>query len=128
MIKIRPHHILCMKAYIGKGYSEDFNINMKSIIKELEDNEKTVQVVFGLDDICTKCPYNMGNGLCKSQCKVEKIDSKIIEYFGIIEDKYVYKELKDMVFRKLNEEMFIDICSNCEWYSVTNCKELNLRL
>ena len=128
MIKIRPHHILCMKAYIGKGYSEEFNINMKKIIKGLEDDYKTVEIVFGLDDICSKCPYNLGNGLCKSQGKVERIDSKIIEYFNIKEDKYVYKELKDSVFKKLNEDMFIDICGNCQWYSVTNCKELNLNL
>lgn len=128
MIKIRPHHILCMKAYIGKGYSEEFNINMKNIIKELEDDYKTIKIVFGLDDICSKCPYNMGNRLCKSQEKVERIDSKIIEYFNLKEDEYIYKELKDKVFKKLNEDMFIDICSNCEWYSVTNCKELNLNL
>lgn len=128
MIKIRPHHILCMKSYVGKGYSEEFNINMKNIIKELEDESKTVEIVFGLDDICRQCPYNMGNGLCKSQEKVETIDSKIIDYFNIKEDKYVYKELKEIVFKKLNEDMFINICSNCQWYSVTNCKELNLNL
>lgn len=126
MIKIRPHHILCMKAYVGKGYSEDFNINMKEIINELRDDSQTIQIVFGLDDICSKCPYNLGNGLCKSQDKVEKIDSKIIDYFNIKEDKYVYKELKEKIYKKMNEDMFIDICSNCSWYTVTNCKELNL--
>ena len=97
MIKIRPHHILCMKAYVGKGYSEDFNINMKEIINELRNDSQTIQIVFGLDDICSKCPYNLGNGLCKSQDKVEKIDSKIIDYFNIKEDKYVYKELKEKI-------------------------------
>lgn len=128
MIKIRPHHILCMKAYVGKGYSEDFNINMKKIINELKDDSQDIQIVFGLDDICSKCPYNLGNGLCKSQEKVEKIDSKIIDYFDIKEDKYIYKELKDKIYKKMNEDMFTDICSNCAWYTLTNCKELNLNL
>lgn len=28
MFKIRPHHLMCMQAYIGKGYSKDFIENM----------------------------------------------------------------------------------------------------
>ena len=36
MIKIRPHHLLCMRAYIGNGYSEEFKIEMEKVIKELK--------------------------------------------------------------------------------------------
>lgn len=128
MINIRPHHILCIKSYIGKGYSEEFNINMKNIIGILKDDSQKVKIVLGVDDICSECPYNLGNGLCKSQEKVEKMDFKVVEYFNIREDIYTYKELKDMVFKNLTDSKFVDICSNCQWYTITNCKELNLKL
>jgi len=72
-------------------------------------------------------PYNMENGLCKSEEKVKKIDSKVVEYFNIQEGIYVYKDLKNKVYSNINEEKFTDICKDCEWRNVTNCKELNLK-
>jgi len=116
-----------MKAYVGKGYSQEFSENMENIIKQLKDDSKQIQIVFGLDDICSKCPYSMENGLCKSEEKVKRIDSKVIEYFNIQEGIYIYKDLKNKVYSNINEEKFIDICKACEWSNITNCKELNLK-
>lgn len=128
MLSIRPHHILCMKAYIGKGYSQKFNENMEKVINILKENvNQQVEVVFGLDDICSKCPSNMGNGLCKSQEKVENIDLKVSKYFAIKKGKYTYKELQNKVYSNINEDKFMDICKDCEWYYITNCKDLNLK-
>ena len=33
MFKIRPHHVLCMRAYTGSGYSEEFKIMNNVIYK-----------------------------------------------------------------------------------------------
>ena len=68
MIKIRPHHLLCMRAYIGNGYSEEFKIEMEKVIKELKvyneflksdnlnNDIKKVNIVFNTDSLCEKCP------------------------------------------------------------------------
>ena len=40
MIKIRPHHLLCMRAYIGNGYSEEFKIEMEKVINSMPTGEK----------------------------------------------------------------------------------------
>lgn len=127
MLKIRPHHILCMKAYIGKGYSEEFNKNMKKIIENLKNDSQEVEVVFGIDNICNKCPYNIDDLECKSEEKVNRIDSKICEYFKIEEGIYKYADLKEKVYLNINEDIFDDICKNCEWYKITNCKDLILK-
>ena len=127
MLKIRPHHMLCMKAYIGKGYSDDFNENMKKIIQELTDEDQSVEVVFGLDDICIKCPYNIENKVCKTEKKVQNIDYKIRQYFEINEEIYSFKELKNKIYLSITESEVDDICGNCEWYNDTNCKELILK-
>lgn len=140
MLKIRPHHILCMRAYQGNGYSEEFNDNMKKVIKNIQahnefcktenlvnlNEDNKVEVVFNLDNICSKCPNNIDNKLCSSQDKVNTLDLKVRKYFNIKEGIYNYKDLEDMVYNNITEEIFDDICKNCEWYNTTNCKDFIL--
>ena len=88
MLKIRPHHILCMRAYSGNGYSEEFKIKMEGIIKEikayneflqvdnLKEKIKEVELVFYTDSICEKCPNKLDENLCSSQEKVNLLDLK----------------------------------------------------
>ncbi|GAA3654526.1 DUF1284 domain-containing protein [Asaccharospora irregularis] len=144
MLEIRPHHILCMRAYQGKGYSEEFSKNMESIIKKIDvynknynksnnqnlfslrKRHKKVKIIFSLDSLCGKCPNNIGSNLCSSQERVEQLDKKVSDYFNIKEGIYVYKELEDMVYKNMTEEIFDDICKNCAWYHITNCKDYML--
>lgn len=138
MLKIRPHHILCMRAYQGNGYSEEFNDNMKKVIKSINAHndfcETTnlkevdkVEITFNLDSICTKCPNNINNNLCSSQEKVNSLDLKVSKYFDIKKGIYNYKDLEDIVYSNITEEIFDDICSNCTWYNITNCKAFILK-
>lgn len=134
MLKIRPHHILCIRAYKESGYSNEFLIKMEKVIKEInaynkflniQSKEKTkkVEIVYSTDSICESCPNKVDDNLCKSQEKVNLIDLKIINYFNIKEGIYNYNELENLVYNNINEEIFDDICKSCEWYSMTNCKK-----
>lgn len=135
MLKIRPHHILCMRAYSGNGYSEEFKIKMEGIIKEiqayneflqvdnLKEEIKEVELVFYTDSICEKCPNKLGENLCSSQEKVNLLDFKVINHFNLKEGIYNYKDLEDLVYESINEDIFDDICKECEWYGITNCKD-----
>lgn len=135
MLNIRPHHLLCMRAYIGNGYSKEFSVEMERVIKELKvyneffksdnlNNEiKEVNIVFSTDDLCDKCPNKVSKNKCSSEEKVKLIDEKVINYFDIEEGIQNYKELEDRVYNKMNEKIFEDICKECEWYSKTNCKK-----
>lgn len=51
-VSIRPHHLLCMLTYLGRGYTPDFVKNYDEIIARLNEGE-AVQLVSGPDDICT---------------------------------------------------------------------------
>lgn len=135
MLKIRPHHILCMRAYSGNGYSEEFKIKIEGIIKEiqayneflqvdnLKEEIKEVELVFYTDSICEKCPNKLGENLCSSQEKVNLLDFKVINHFNLKEGIYNYKDLEDLVYESINECIFDDICKECEWYGITNCKD-----
>ena len=107
MIKIRPHHLLCMRAYIGNGYSEEFKIEMEKVIKELKvyneflksdnlnNDIKKVNIVFNTDSLCEKCPNKLCENKCASQEKVSLIDEKMIKYFSIKEGIQNYIDLEN---------------------------------
>lgn len=124
-----------MRAYSGNGYSEEFKVKMEDIINEikayneflqvenLKENTKEVELVFYTDSICEKCPNKLGENLCSSQEKVNLLDSKVVNHFKLKEGIYNYKVLEDLVYESINEDIFDDICKDCEWYGITNCKD-----
>ena len=134
MIKIRPHHILCMRAYQGNGYSDEFNKNMKKTIIEINlynkvyninpdiDIDTKVELVFGLDSLCNSCPNNLGT-VCNSQENINNIDKKVIEIFNLKEGIYSYKELEEIVYKNMNNDFFEQICGRCEWNRSMNCRD-----
>ncbi|UYO00411.1 MAG: DUF1284 domain-containing protein [Devosia sp.] len=50
-IRLRPHHLLCLLTYAGKGYSPAFTANYDGIAGRIADGEDIV-IVEGPDDIC----------------------------------------------------------------------------
>lgn len=50
-VRLRPHHLLCLLTYAGKGYSEAFTAGLDVIVARLSQGAP-VQVVDGPDDIC----------------------------------------------------------------------------
>lgn len=50
-VRLRPHHLLCLLTYVGKGYTPGFVANYDRIAERLSSGED-VLVVDGPDDIC----------------------------------------------------------------------------
>lgn len=50
-VRLRPHHLLCMLTYAGKGYSPDFTANMTVVVGRIAGGEE-IEIVEGPDDIC----------------------------------------------------------------------------
>lgn len=50
-VRLRPHHLLCVLTYVGRGYSPAFTANMTAVAERLGAGE-TVEIVAGPDDIC----------------------------------------------------------------------------
>jgi hypothetical protein len=50
-IRLRPHHLLCLLTYVGKGYGPAFTANYDVLAERLSLGED-VLVVSGPDDIC----------------------------------------------------------------------------
>lgn len=50
-IRVRPHHLLCLLTYAGKGYSSAFTANYDVIAERISRGEE-ILIVEGPDDIC----------------------------------------------------------------------------
>lgn len=66
-LSLRPHHLLCILTYVGKGYSVDFVDNFDEIIGRINGGETTIRVIQGPDDICAGNKDGAcGEGRCDS--------------------------------------------------------------
>ena len=52
-IRVRPHHLLCMLTFVGKGYTPAFIENFEEIARRIAAGNEKVEVVEGPDDICS---------------------------------------------------------------------------
>ncbi|MBW6417740.1 DUF1284 domain-containing protein [Celeribacter sp. PS-C1] len=50
-IALRPHHLLCLLTYVGKGYSPAFVAGYDRIVARLSAGEE-IEIISGPDDIC----------------------------------------------------------------------------
>lgn len=123
-MKLRPHHLLCTQGFSGKGYDDNFVKNMIAVTNYLRNNPNpTVEIVFSTDDICRSCPSKIGENLCEDQDKVNTFDKKVINYFGIEEKQYNYRDITSEINMKITSEIMDDICSTCSWYPISACKK-----
>jgi hypothetical protein len=123
MITIRPHHVLCINGFVGKGYDKAFVANMQNIVKGIMDDGMKMKIVFSTDDICSKCPYKQDENSCRSQKKVENFDMRTVEILGLYEKHYTYADIREMIKRYLTAEKLEYICKECSWLESGICKE-----
>lgn len=122
-IRLRPHHLLCMLTYVGKGYSDAFVANYDLIIDRLGGGED-ILLVAGPDDICTPL---LGTG--GEHCHNESV---------VLRDRLAMEAVTDVLGRPLaiGDTFRIDAdhlssmrkafaaggvrraCTGCEWHDL----------
>lgn len=118
MIKLRPHHGLCIHFFEEKGYSREFTAHMKKIIEQLT-KETLVRLVVCEDEICAGCPNALQDG-CSSAGKVTRYDEAVLETIRASVDEVMsYGEFETKIEQKLikNGKM-AEICADCSWAAI----------
>jgi hypothetical protein len=118
---LRPHHLLCISFFKGKGYSQDFVENMATVISDLRRPNSTVTIVNESDDICKACPNNI-DGRCTTQDKVDRYDNSLLALCNLsVGQTLTYDAFKQLVFEKiLLCDKRTEICGDCQWSDI--CK------
>ena len=128
-VNLRPHHLLCMLTYIGKGYSESFVKNFDEIASRMSQNlacgECHIHIVDGPDDVCaprlcdpadTKCH-------CHDQDIADRDRMALNDVAGILDigpleigstlalSPALLKELR----ARFKQDTIRTACRNCQW-------------
>lgn len=80
MIRLRPHHGMCLAYFEGKGYSDGFTGNMQHMLELLEKGADVEMAVFG-DEICKACP-NLKHGVCLLDSELR--ETQTTNYFSVL--------------------------------------------
>ena len=117
-VVLRPHHLLCIRFFEDKGYSEEFTDNMYKTIEKLRAHDR-VKISFSSDSLCAACP-NLRGGICETEEKVRRFDNKTASLLRLENGKiYSYMSLQTKIESDIFAKSEFDgICSDCEWANI----------
>ncbi|MBP0967859.1 MAG: DUF1284 domain-containing protein [Oscillospiraceae bacterium] len=120
VLRLRPHHLLCIPHFTGHGYDAAFTANMTAVTDLLRAHPETPVILTpDCDDLCAACPHSK-DGVCASQEKVTALDSAVLAACALpAGHPAAWSALTEPVRRCiLQTDLFRQICSSCEWYDL----------
>ncbi|MFA5658857.1 MAG: DUF1284 domain-containing protein [Oscillospiraceae bacterium] len=128
IIRLRPHHVLCIHGFSGKGYSKQFIENLKNAIGKITyDPDNLIRLLPEEDLICAACPNNSSG--CTSANKSKLYDKRMLEACSlkagaVLSWREASKEAERNIFRA---EKLIQICGDCQWFSICSGNIKNVK-
>ena len=115
VIKLRPHHSLCIPFFQGHGYNDEFVENMYMTIQKLKENPN-IEITFGADTLCEKCP-NLRNGGCANFESVKAHDKRVSDVCGFYDKQIMTaKEFFETAKAKIIDTgRLSEVCKECKW-------------
>lgn len=125
VLRIRPHHGLCIQFFRGEGYSESFTAGMNSVAGRLSRGCE-VELTCEADCICAACPNNLG-GRCLSGPKVRTYDQRVLALCGLASGQTMaWSEFAGQVRRSVIDSGRLgDVCGDCECAYICHASGLN---
>jgi len=110
-LALRPHHILCLGFFRGKGYSEAFTRNMTGVLASLT-SDTPVRLTVGHDILCAACP-NRGDG-CPNAAAY---DRRVLELCGLgVGQLLPWRRLRQAAEEDiLAPGRLAQVCGDCQW-------------
>lgn len=122
-IRLRPHHLLCLLTYAGKGYSAAFTANYDAIAARIGDGEDVV-IIAGPDDICAPLLAD-AEPHCHRDSVIERDRLALRDLGELLEAPPRLGEhvaLEPALLRQMREAFTTGrtraACAGCEWHSL----------
>ena len=119
-IRLRPHHLLCLLTYVGRGYSPAFTANYDAIAGRLSRGEDIV-IVAGPDDICAPLlsepePHCLGESVVeRDRLAARDVGNLLARPIG----SGIGLDLDASTLGRMREAFSADLartaCQGCEW-------------
>lgn len=121
MIRLRPHHLMCILTYVGRGYTPAFVQNMNQIVEGIRQGTD-VCLVCGPDDICASLPDEDRH--CARPSVTERDQSATLairRILGVNMEGSASVLLPTETLSRLRDE-YLQVreqtCCGCEWYDL----------
>ena len=124
-LSIRPHHLLCMLTYIGKGYSDVFVESYDQVINQLKSGQHDIVIVRGPDAICAPrlCDPSDTECHCRESHINDRDDEALADLnkmpeFAMLDIGSTLKLTKNLINRLRDvykKGSIRTACNGCEW-------------
>ncbi|MHC1547709.1 DUF1284 domain-containing protein [Phyllobacterium sp. K27] len=122
-IRLRPHHLLCMLTYVGKGYSQAFTDNYDGVIARLGTGEEII-IGQGPDEICQPL-LETTESHCHNASVVER-DAQALHDVGRLLGRTLKVgdrlKIDPQTLENMRQSfvggMMRTACSGCEWFEL----------
>lgn len=118
-VRLRGHHLVCLRFYDGTGYDGGFREDLRSLVAYAR--QRGVSVAEGADDLCVRCHY-LEEGRCAhtptAEEEVRGMDRMALMLLGLRPGQIVsWDELGHRIpgfFQRWRSEF----CEGCAWKGV----------
>jgi uncharacterized protein len=126
--RVRAHHLLCLLAFSGAGYSKAFEKRFSELAGIYRDPSSLLDVADSPDDACEVCPHLSPGDGCVSpedgpEQSVRNLDRAVLSLLGISPGVHVagdiHARLAQVTIEDLNRA-----CAGCSWFGKTDCQRL----
>lgn len=141
VVRLRPHHLLCLQNFRGNGYSPAFIEKMTEVsgllgfssVSAEPSEEKPdsaakkplsghccILLTEGSDDLCESCPNCL-----EDQCSSDKpalFDQLVLQASGYKYGQLLTGGLETAGFPLMSPELLKACCPGCQWFSL--CMEI----
>ena len=127
--RLRGHHLLCLLAFSGDGYSDDFVAQFARLEAIYRSPDSIIEVLIYADDACAACPHGSPDG-CRSavdgpEQAVKELDRAVLDLLAIEPGRHRAADLHARLARAEHQAVHATFKA-CSWYGKTNCQELIL--
>jgi hypothetical protein len=124
-VRLRPHHLMCSLGFQGKGYSDDFTVNMAGIVDRLRgpDGDATaLEITPQADAICAPCPHKQGLG-CVKDAQIRALDQRHAQILGLDAGaRLTWGEAQARIVARIAPGDLATLCAGCQWLDYGLCE------
>ncbi len=122
-VSIRPHHLLCMLTYLGKGYTPAFVENYSTIVQRLNEGEP-IELVEGPDTLCQPMLDEPGchcrNESVRNRDRTAAADIALVLGRPLEKGNSIILDRKTLSFLRdaFSNGSIRKACQGCEWQNM----------
>lgn len=127
---LRPHHLLCLRLFEGRGYDERFTARMREVHTLMTASPETRFVLAaGADCLCAACPNRTEHQTCAlGEEDARMRDNNALAALGArVGEEYSFAEVLGRIRGKMTEAAFASVCGGCGWHETGVCSYGKLR-